>query len=722
MLDINSEEIKKFKKEIEDLTLSMQSLKQNSVVSLKVSAPSEKSLERIEKLKGVLQDFKTGDFSNLSSVFSGLSNVKSLGTSSIVRDVENLSNLNVSSAIGNLRDITVAYGNLQESIASIDKANSQNQQNRKNIDSNPSRASSEIRDFIKPTTRVGDEAVTSVDKPSSQNQQSKGNNNNPASGSFSEVSKFIRTAGKADPDKITSVIESLKGLNDIKVDKNTSMFMENAARVRSFNLKSGSSVHSNSSNSRDRNVDISSVITTTLSLLGSGIFLKRQASVAKEVTDLLSLSEITGLDSFSNRAGFQALGMSPSAVANQQRSMSRELIGARLFGDVDPRRLILHNLLGTNFQSSQKEMLAKSLKLSPKMRDYVLSQLGGDELALGASRLSNAYKGANKSQTQSLNSLVFGDSPQIDVGSYTRFYIHFEGFFAQTKTFFQMILQPSIGILESSFERANNTIRKLMNNKKAISSLGQILSSFVGAVVSVFELVADGLVTVGNLIVKYDLVEPLSKAASVLGYVVAGGLIVKTIGLATTFFTSLLGIRTLMPVIQGLLGFLGGGLFINGNNNTKGGQGIGKGGGAVGNLARTGAGVVTVMLASNTIQELAKLFSMTSKPSSEGAFVKDDWAQLLKTTGSGTAAVGTAVAATGAGAIPGLIMAAIGAGLYGAGSGLENSEQIVAALNSLIDATLEQNRNIKDQKIVLETRKGSNGEVLIAPIKNQMRN
>lgn len=693
MLDINSDDMKKFKKEVDDLTLSMQELKANSVVNLKVSAPSEKTISRLADLKSVLQDFKSGDFSGLSSAMADIPSIKSLGTNSLVREIESLSDINVSSALGNLRDITVAYEELQTSISTINNQNVQKENNQ------------------------GDNSLTQQGRP----------------GSFSDVSRFIKTTNKADPEKISSLVESLKGLNEIKVDRNTSVFMESVAKIHGSKIQGSKNYDNSSRRSSSSNMfrgnssdgDIVGVVTTTLALLGSGVFLKRQANVAKEVSDLLALSEITGLDSFSNRAGIQALGVNPAAAANQQRQMSRELIGARLFGDVDSRKLILHNMLGTNFESSQKEMLSKALKLSPKIADYVLSQLGGDELAVASSRLRNAHRGASQSQTQSLNSLVFGNSPEIDVGSYTRFYIHFEGFFAQTKTFFQLVLQPSIRILESAFEGANNTIRKLMNNKKAVASIGQVISAFVGAIVSVFEIIADGLLSVGKFLVAHDMVGLLTSVASGLGYIVAGGLLLRTLGLATSFFTSLLGIRSLIKVVESVMGMLGVGVLLGKNKTLTGGGGGGggiSGVGIAGGALRAGAGIITVALATTTISELAKLWSITGKTSDDGVTDRDKWAQLLKTTGAGTAAVGTGVTATGAGVIPGLIMTAVGAGLYAGGVGLENAEEIVAAINNLINVTEEQGRATKEQRIVLETKKGSNGELLLEPIRNQIRN
>jgi hypothetical protein len=640
MLEINKEEIAKFKQEVDKLTTSMERLKDISSVNLKVALPSSKAIEKFSTLNSTLDSIDVKKLISLNQSLTGLSSSKGNGLVSINRDISALAEVNVVSAMGNMRDIAAAYNKF--------KVN---------------------------TTQTGGEKEGTL----------KGNSDT-FSSDLSSITKFLNLSRKVDPSKITQMVDSLKGLGDIKIDENTAKFMENANGA--LNSKTRQSKESNNtanfgsfSGGRESKADIAATVATALTVLGSGVFLKKQANTAKDVVDLLSASEITGLDAFTNRAGITALGISPTTVANQQRQMNRELMSARLFGEIDPKRLILHGMLGTNFESSSESIMKNSLKLSPKMADFIISELFGDEFAIGAARYRNATKGATKQERKDLDSVIFSKAPNIDVGSYTRFLLHFEGFLALSKVLFQSVLGPSIKTLEVAFTNANRYLLSINSKSAGFQIAQKIINAFVSSFVNIVSLVAKGLEKIGDLIIKYNLGDFLIKVASILGTVVAGGAILRVIGITTTLLTSLLGFKTVFSLANMVIGTLGG--LVLGTSTTKGGKG---GGGTSGGgfLGKSG-GIITVALAANSIESLGRYLTM---PTDSDTYWKDKISGLLQTTSAVTATAVPVAAGSVYGLPAAAFLAAISAIAYGGHYTLENPEKTRDLLEGIKEAIL----------------------------------
>lgn len=640
MLEINKEEISKFKQEVDKLTASMERLKDISSVNLKIALPSSKAIEKFSTLNSTLDSIDVKKLTSLNQSLTGLSSSKGNGLVSINKDISALAEVNVVSAIGNMRDIAAAYNKF--------KVN---------------------------TTQTGGEKEGTL----------KGNSDT-FSSDLSSITKFLNLSRKVDPSKITQMVDSLKGLGDIKIDENTAKFMENAngalsSKTRQSKENKNTNNFGSFSGGRESKADIAATVATALTILGSGVFLKKQANTAKDVVDLLSASEITGLDAFTNRAGIAALGISPMIVANQQRQMNRELMSARLFGEIDPKRLILHGMLGTNFESSSESIMKNSLKLSPKMADFIIAELFGDEFAIGASRYRNATKGATKQERKDLDSVIFSkfsEAHNIDVGSYTRFLLHFEGFLSLSKVLFQSVLGPSIKTLEVAFTNANKYLLSINSKSAGFQIAQKIINAFVSSFVEIVSLVAKGLEKIGDLIIKYNLGDFLIKVASILGTVVAGGAILRVIGITTTLLTSLLGFKAVFSLANTVIGTLGG--LVLGTSTTKGG----KGGGFLGKSG----GILTVALAASSIASLGKYLTM---PTDSDTYWKDKLSGLLQTTSAVTATAVPVAAGSVYGLPAAALLAAISALAYGGHYAIENPEKTRDLLEGIKEAILTSN-------------------------------
>lgn len=679
MLEINSDDIAKFKKEVDALSSSMGKLKELSSVSVRVNLPSEKSISRIASLNSAVSSVNTRGITSLSRSLASLSSIRTLGLSNVNKDLESLSNINISPALGNLRDLGIAYNKFKEN--------------------------------------------TSFSKGSSvdQNDTSK-NVGSSFSSDISSVSKFLNITKKIDPEKTTQVIDALKEITNIKVDEKTARFMENASNVLSSNSKakaSGAQGRSGSwFNGRDSKTDIVSTVATALTVLGSGVFLRKQANTAKEVGDLLAISEITGLDSFKNRVGLSALGVSPTTAANQQRQMSRDLISARLFGEIDPKKLILHNLLGTNFQSSAESMIKNSLSLSPQMADFILSQLAGDEIAVASSRYRLARRGATEQQRKDVDMAIWGPVPNVDVGSYTRFLIQFEGFLARSRALFQVVLGPSIKTLESVFTTLNRSLSGIDKNSQGLRVAQNVINAFVTSFTDVISFVYLGMKKIGNFIIRNNLEGILVNVASVLGSLVAGGAILKVIGITTTLLSSLLGLRSIFSlankVSSSLLGLT---LMSVGGANKKGG---GSGGSSGGGLKSLVGGSLVVTLAASTMSELHKYLTMPTEGMSKDKYSEEKINSLLKIV-SGTSGAAAGIAAmTGVGLPIAALLSAISATTFGASYARENPEQTRDLLEKINESL--SNISIAGQPVVqIKLEQDASGKIRQTNLNNAYR-
>lgn len=689
MLELNSEEIIKFKQEIDKLTSSMEKLKQYSVVNLKVSLPSDKTINRIENLNKSLASFNIKGFGDLTKNLNSLNFIKSVGLGNVIKDIDNLSSLNVSSAIGNLRDISAAYNKFNNDIKLNNK----------------------------------------------QENFSNNNNNNSFDTNLVSISKFIRVSNKSNPARIKEIIDSLKDIATIKVDDKTYAFMDNVSKIVSNNNRQNNQIKKQESsffnvfNPIKQRQDITGVITTALTILGSGVFLKRQSNIAKEVVDLLASSEITGLDSFSNRSGIASLGVSPTSIANYQKQMSRDLIGAQTFGEIDPKKLILMSQLGIGFNSTLTEILYKGLNFSAKQADFIYSRLGGEDLALAGSRLRNARKGASSEQIKSIDSILLDRDPNIDVGVYSRFDLFFRGFFAKSKVFFQEILQPSLDKLGEAFRVATGKIQSLNQNKKAISAVSTIISSFISSIITVFEKLSIGFIKLGTFIVNNNLVEPLSQVASVLGYIVAGGLILKVFGLITAFFTSLLGLKKIVSLGSSLLG-LRSGIALTGTtsryfDNTISGGILNSGAKTfTSSLFRGASGILTVKLAEESVRSIGNFLNIKSEAyDTKTDFYKDKFSKGLKLIGAGSATIGAYAAATGAGLPTAVAAGSISAAAYGSSYVIDHGDKILDMLANIYNSLTEQQNNT-GQPINLTLIQDKNGNIRdpIKGLKTHTRN